>query len=98
MDHNPHLKNWKRPMPNNSAGKGRIERPGESENIVWQTREAAPTEYQFGLADALISAFDAGVTELGALTDHLNGQGVLSPNGDNWTEQSLAAELARLGH
>jgi len=42
MDHNPNLKPWKRPEPNQVAGKGRIEKPDEVENIVHQTRPSPP--------------------------------------------------------
>lgn len=84
-------------MPEQLAGKGEIEVPGDTENIVWQTRPAVPSVYETDLADALIACFENGVVELAALAKALNERQVLSPSGVPWTEDSLAAEMARLG-
>ena len=43
VNFNPHLKPWLAPQPNNVAGKGVIEKPGETENMIWQNRKAEPT-------------------------------------------------------
>ena len=53
VNFNPHLKPWLAPQPNNVAGKGVIEKPGETENFVWQTRKAEPTQYENDFGDAL---------------------------------------------
>lgn len=97
MDHNPLLKPWIRPRPNAAAGKGAIERPDAVVNIAWQTRAAAPSEYENQLGDALVACFGAGIEELGALVARLNEMGVLAPDGARWTEASFERELARLG-
>ena len=97
MDHNPDLTPWRRPQPDQAAGKGRIEDPGSVENRVWQTRTAPPTAYETTLADALIACFEDGVTELPDLVDRLNAQGVLGPDGAAWTPERFERELARLG-
>jgi hypothetical protein len=60
LDHNPELKPWQSPAPNNVAGKGQIEEPGQMKNIVWQTRAAAPSAYENALGDALEAVFGAG--------------------------------------
>ncbi|MBL8835322.1 MAG: hypothetical protein JNL66_03710 [Alphaproteobacteria bacterium] len=66
-------------------------------NVVWQTRPAAPSDYEYRLADGLMAAFDAGVVDLSALAAHLNQQKISAPDGAAWTEATLAAELQRLG-
>ena len=97
MDHNPHLTPWRRPQPDEAAGKGRIERPDAIENLVWQTRAAPPGDYENALADALVACFEDGVTELADLVDRLNARGVLGPDGLAWTAERFEREMARLG-
>jgi hypothetical protein len=97
MDHNPLLKPWLEPQRNSEAGKGKIERPGEAENVVWQTRAAAPSDYERVLADALIDCFDKGLEEVDGLVDGLNIRGVRAPDGKPWTAASFKREMARLG-
>ena len=97
MEYNQFLKPWHHSQPNQIAGKGYIEHPGEIENIVWQTRSAEPTLYENELADALINAFDTGIEELGPLVEHLNSNGVYAPDGTPWTIDSFEREIARLG-
>jgi hypothetical protein len=97
MDHNPLLKPWIRPKPEDGAGKGSIERADAVVNLVWQTRAAAPTEYENRLGDALVECFGAGIEELAALVRRLNAMGVLAPDGRPWTEEGFEREMARLG-
>lgn len=97
MTHNPLLKPWIRPRPDDAAGKGSIERPDAVVNIVWQTRAAPPSEYENRLGDALVECFAAGIEELGALVARLNELGVQAPDGTPWTAASFEREMARLG-
>jgi hypothetical protein len=97
MTHNPLLKPWIRPKPDDAAGKGSIERPDAVANIVWQTRAAPPSEYENRLADALVECFAAGIEEPGALVARLNEIGVQAPDGTAWTAASFEREMARLG-
>lgn len=96
-DHNPYLKPWKVAQPNNVAGKGVIEVPGQVENIVWQHREAAPTPYENALGDALEHAFAGGAETLEQVVESLNAQNVRAADGKPWTVASFEAEMARLG-
>lgn len=75
----------------------RIERPGEAENIVWQTRAAPPTAYEDALAEALTACFETGIAEIGPLVRRLNEIGVRAPDGDEWTEQSFEHVMGELG-
>lgn len=97
MDHNPLLKPWIRPKPEDSAGKGSIERPDAVVNLVWQTRPAPPSEYEIRLGDALVECFGAGIEDLDALVARLNAMGVQAPDGAKWTAASFEREMARLG-
>jgi hypothetical protein len=97
MDHNPLLKPWLRPRPNEAGGKGWIERPGEVVNLEWQTRPAPPSDYEMRLGDALVECFGAGITELEPLVARLNELGVRTPDGAAWTAASFEREMARLG-
>jgi hypothetical protein len=97
MDHNPHLKPWIRPKPEDAANKGTVERPDAVVNLVWQTRPAPPSEYENRLADALVECFGAGVEQLDALVARLNEMGVQSSDGTKWKAASFEREMARLG-
>ncbi|MGA7816078.1 recombinase-like helix-turn-helix domain-containing protein [Caballeronia sp.] len=96
VNFNPSLKPWLAPQPNNVAGKGVIEKPGEIENFIWQTRKAEPTQYENDFGDALERVFDAGALELDQVANGLNGIGFRTPEGAAWTEERLAAEFRTL--
>lgn len=96
VNFNPWLKPWLAPQPNNVAGKGVIEQPGQAENFVWQTRKAEPTQYENDFGDALETAFDAGAVELDEVVAGLNRLGFRTPEGAAWDEARLVAELRRL--
>ena len=67
------------------------------ENFVWQTREAAPTEYENALGDALEGIFSEGLEELAEIVGRLNEIGLRTQDGENWTEDAFEAEMKRLG-
>jgi hypothetical protein len=93
---NPFLKPWLAPQPNNVAGKGVIEKPGESTNMVWQNRKAEPTQYENDFGDALERVFEAGAMELQEVVDGLNRDGFRTPEGTPWNAERLAAEFRQL--
>lgn len=97
LDHNPSLKPWQTPTPNNVAGKGHIEVPGQARNIVWQNRAAPPTAYENALGDAFESVFEQGAQTLEQVIEGLNKVGIRTPDGQPWTVASFEAEMARLG-
>ena len=97
LDHNPHLRPWLAPTPNNVAGKGKIEAPGQVQNIVWQSRAAAPTAFENSLGDALERAFDSGAESAEQVVAALNEGGLRTREGTAWTVAAFEAELARLG-
>lgn len=97
MDHNQNLKPWDSPKPDESTGKGTIEVPGQTGNIVWQTRSSVPTEYETSLASALETVFGSGIEDLDGVVAKLNELGARAPEGEPWTVERFEAEMARLG-
>ena len=97
LDHNPNLKPWQTPAPNNVAGKGHIEVPGQASNIVWQNRAAPPTAYENALGDALEQVFEAGAISIEQVVEGLNGQGFRMSDGGTWTVERFEHEMSRLG-
>ncbi|GJH31070.1 recombinase-like helix-turn-helix domain-containing protein [Caballeronia novacaledonica] len=96
VNFNPFLKPWLSPQPNNVAGKGVIERPGQVENFPWQARKAEPTQYENDFGDALEKVFADGALQLHEVSDGLNRVGFRTPHGGLWTPETLAAELHAL--
>lgn len=63
-----------------------------------QARKSEPTVYENLLGDTIERAFTADVTTLEELADYLNEHGPQPQDSlTEWTAQSLAAELKRLG-
>jgi len=79
------------------AARGRVEKPDEAVNTVWQTRLAPPTEYENALGDALEQAFAAGAQTLADVVEKLNALGSRAPDGSHWSEASFEREIERLG-
>lgn len=79
------------------GGKGYIELPGKAENLRWQTRKAAPTEYENALADALEQAYTSGAVTAEEIVESLNRRAFRNASGDRWTVASLASEMSVLG-
>ena len=79
------------------SARGRIEKPDEVENAVWQTRDAEPTDYENRLGDALEQVFADGAAALGEVVERLNKLKFPDRGGRPWTEASFQAEMRRLG-
>ena len=97
QDHNPLLKAFLARARGTEPEKGRIERADDAQNIEWQTRPAAPSDYENALGDALVACFEEGIEDLTPLVKRLNDLAVKSPDGDAWTEEIFQTVLARLG-
>ena len=95
---NPHLNTWIRSVPSPDAGKGSIEKPGESENLRWQNRASAPGEYENLLADVIEAAYLEGARDAGSMSNFLNSRKFASMGGTAWTPESLQSEMGRLGY
>lgn len=79
------------------GGAGEFERYDAIRNIRWQTRPVRLTAFEESLADALTAALEGSAASLAEIVTRLNDSGVRDTQGRGWTEDSLAAELARLG-
>ena len=77
----------------NAPSRGRVEKPGEAVNVEWQTRRAAPTEFENRMGDVFEKVFDSGVEALPAVVAKINELGSRDPEGKPWTEDSLQAWL-----
>ena len=93
---NPNLRGWEHAVPNDAAQKGSIEDAGKARNIIFQTRDHEPTEYENRLGDGLEAVLGEGAETLADIAQGLNTHNVRSPDGSDWTEATLAAELHRL--
>ncbi|MFB4319497.1 recombinase-like helix-turn-helix domain-containing protein [Actinomadura sp. 21ATH] len=62
-----------------------------------QSRDHEPTSYENALADELEAIFGTGVHDLPGLVAALNETGLRPADGADWTAESFAAEMARLG-
>lgn len=66
-------------------------------NATHQTRSAPPSAWEDRLGDAIEAAFAQGIHDLAGLVAELNRVGVADPEGQAWTTQRYAEEMARLG-
>jgi hypothetical protein len=63
-----------------------------------QARRRPPTTFEDLLGDAIERAFAEGAHTLPELVACLNRGGPAATNGEDWTEQSFSALMARLGN
>jgi hypothetical protein len=87
MDHNPFLKKA------DPGARGGVEK---RENIEWQHRAEAPSEFENRLGDALEQIFAKGIESLPQVIEELN-KTTRDRAGNPWTEQTFQAEMKRLG-
>ena len=97
-EYNVALKQWLEKSSGNKGDESSIERPDAVQNVRWQTRASAPSEYENRLGDALQEIFAEGIYDLPGIVAALNERGVGSAAGAAWTEGAFAAEMARLGY
>ena len=96
-DFNPYLAPYIERQRSHHAGAGQIFKNQDRDLIVWQTRPAAPSDYELTLAAALEQIFAQRIYELPELVAALNAEGVQTPDGAAWTEQLFQDTLHRLG-
>lgn len=96
MIYNSNLKD-RQQSSSQEAGKGKIQIPAEIENVAWQTRGEAPSEYEAALTDALEDLFGKNIETLPDIVAALNDRNVFAPDGTPWTQESFQIEIKRLG-
>jgi hypothetical protein len=97
-EYNPKLAKWLSPVPSKDAGINNIQLPGQVEHVIWQTRYKLPTQYELDLIESLKQAFAQGITDLEALVESLNQQGLRQESGELWNSQDFQDEMQRLGY
>lgn len=92
-DINPYLQGA---TGDNKGSRETIENEQDPGNIVWQTRDHAPTDYENALGDVLEKIFADGIQELTDVVARLNTD-FPKPDGSAWTEENFQEEIKRLG-
>ncbi len=86
------------PIPSGAGGGDHPRLPHNGLSIEpRQFGKAAPTGYEDRLSAALEAAFAAGIHDLPALAAALNEAGLMTPDGEAWTEANFPAAMQRLG-
>ncbi|MFO1364014.1 MAG: recombinase-like helix-turn-helix domain-containing protein [Burkholderiales bacterium] len=96
-DFNPFLQPFIEHKRSETAGRGQIFGAEERALIVWQTRPAAPSDFELTLAAALEQIFAQKIYELPQIVAALNRDGVRARDGRAWTEESFVATFRELG-
>lgn len=63
----------------------------------WQAGIGNATPYEAALGNALEEVFSAGIYDLSGIVSALNRMGVMTPDGEAWTEEGYAAVMEKLG-
>jgi hypothetical protein len=94
---NPYLQAYRQARPVQSAGAGQVFAPSDRDLIMWQTRPAAPSEYERTLADGLEQIFGQRIYEPADIAAALNREGLRTPGGELWTERNFQETFRELG-
>ncbi len=97
QDFNPFLQTFIQRKRSEVAGRGQIYGADERSLVIWQTRPAAPSDFELTLAAALEQVFAQKIYELPKIVAALNADGVLTRDGRPWTEDSFVATFRELG-
>lgn len=82
--------------PSNKGGQGSIESLDKIENIIWQSRSAAPSEYENALGDALEDVMADGTHDIEGIVAGLSTRRVKAQDGSEFTVESFKEQLRRL--
>ena len=63
----------------------------------WQAGSGTSDPYETALGDALEEIFGKGHHDLAEIVSALNDKGIMTPEGDVWTEENFPAMMERLG-
>lgn len=90
---NPALPESRRIIAPKEGGNGVIHKPGQTLNLIWQSRSRAPQPWELALIDALEALFENGAQTLPELVNGLNAGKFYNQRGQPWQEQTFAAFL-----
>jgi len=98
MEYNPYLDRKPLDKSTQQGGTGFIEAPQDAfMNLVWQTRDGVPDDYEIGLSEVLAELFASGCDELDAIVAGLEASKIRPPGRDHWDEKVFLSEMTRLG-
>lgn len=96
--YNPALPESRQFTPPAEGGNGKIHKPGESQNLIWQTRSRVPEHWELQLIAALETLFEQGAETLPELVAGLNSAKMHDQQGEPWSEASFRAFLQVNGY
>ncbi|AGB76814.1 MULTISPECIES: recombinase-like helix-turn-helix domain-containing protein [Pseudocitrobacter] len=98
LDFNPALPESRQFTPPAEGGNGNIHKPGDYQNIIWQTRSRVPENWELLLITALEELFEQGVETLPELVNGLNAIRMYDQQGAPWSDDSFQAFLQVNGY
>ncbi|AIX72616.1 MAG: recombinase-like helix-turn-helix domain-containing protein [Mixta calida] len=98
LEFNPALPESRQFTPPKEGGNGTIHKPGDYQNLIWQTRSRAPESWELSLIAQLETLFEQGVETLPALVERLNAVKMHDHQGEAWSEASFRAFLQVNGY
>ena len=106
LEFNPALPESRQFTPPKEGGNGTIHKPGDYQNLIWQTRSRAPESWELSLIAQLETLFEQGVETLfeqgvetlPALVERLNAVKMHDQQGEAWSEASFRAFLQVNGY
>lgn len=98
LDFNPALPESRQFTPPAEGGNGAIHKPGEYQNIIWQTRSRVPESWELELIATLENLFEQGAETLPELVSGLNAVRMHDRQGEAWSEASFGAFLQVQGY
>ncbi|MEF3089203.1 hypothetical protein QFI91_12585 [Raoultella sp. WB_B2P2-3] len=98
LNFNPALPESRQFTPPAEGGNGNIHKPGDYENLIWQTRSRVPESWELQLIATLEGLFEQGAENLTQLVDGLNGLRMHDQQGEPWSEASFEAFLQVNGY
>ncbi len=98
LNFNPALPESRQFTPPAEGGNGAIHKPGQYQNLIWQTRSHEPEHWELELIAALEDLFEQGAQSLPELVDGLNKIRLHDRQGEAWSEASFEAFLQVYGY
>jgi hypothetical protein len=98
QEFNPALPESRQFTPPKEGGNGTIHKPGDYQNLIWQTRSRVPESWELALIAQLEDLFEQGAETLPELVSGLNAKKMYDQQGEAWSETSFRAFLQVNGY
>ncbi len=96
--YNPALPEKSEFSPPAEGGNGIIHKPGDYQNLIWQTRSRQPENWELMLIATLEELFEQGAETLSELVVGLNAAKMYNQLGKPWSENSFRSFLQVNGY